>query len=71
MLEKLTTQKNDFLMAKDLEKKLSMENYENYNLRKRSSPTQSVSAHKKIRKLTKGQQTLKLVLLEDGNKRIA
>jgi len=60
--EKISTQqKMDFLIAKDLEKKLNMENVKDYNLRKRSTSTTPVSA-KKIRKLSKGQLTLKQVL---------
>ncbi|XP_050538187.1 E3 ubiquitin-protein ligase RNF168-like isoform X2 [Daktulosphaira vitifoliae] len=54
--ELITQQHNDFLIAKDLEKKLNCSNFENYNLRKRSSPSQLPS--RKIRKLPKGQQTL-------------
>lgn len=55
-------------MAKDLEKKYKMENFEDYNLRKRkSSPFKSV-ARKKNRKLSKGQQTLKQILKENDCK---
>jgi len=59
----LTQQKNDFSMAKDLERKFKMENFQNYDLRKRPSPTltRSIST-KKISKLSKGQLTLKQVL---------
>lgn len=70
MLERITTeQKNDFLVAKELEKQFKMENYDDYNLRKRSSSTQPIS-RKKIRKLSKGQQTLKQVFSENKNKSI-
>lgn len=62
----LTQQQNDFLVAKDLEKKLHMNNFEDYNLRKRPSSTVSL-AHKKKRKLSKGQLTLKQVLKDNGN----
>ncbi|KAL4119297.1 hypothetical protein QTP88_012124 [Uroleucon formosanum] len=67
VLNKLwTQQQNDFLVAKDLEKKLHMNNFEDYNLRKRPSSTVSL-AHKKKRKLSKGQLTLKQVLKDNGN----
>lgn len=59
-------QRNDFLMAKNLEEQFKMENFDNYNLRKRSSPTQPV-LRRKTRKLSKGQQTLKHVFLENNN----
>lgn len=72
LLEKISTQqKMDFLMAKDLEKELNVENIKNYNLRKRSSPLQktkkrSISTRsvfaKKIKKLSKGQLTLNQML---------
>lgn len=57
----MTQQKNDLLMAKDLEKKFRMENFNEYNLRKRSNSTEPV-VRKKMRKLSKGQLTLKQVL---------
>lgn len=66
VLNKLwTQQQNDFLVAKDLEKKLLMNNFDDYNLRKRPSSTVSLG-HKK-RKLSKGQLTLKQVLKDNGN----
>lgn len=58
LFEELAQKKSDFLMAKRLEKQLRMDNLEDYNLRKRSNTTQS-RTKKKIRKLDKGQQTLK------------
>jgi len=61
-----TQQQNDFLVAKDLEKKLLMNNFDDYNLRKRPSSTVSL-AHKKKIKLSKGQMTLKKVLKGSGN----
>ncbi|XP_008188592.2 E3 ubiquitin-protein ligase rnf168 isoform X2 [Acyrthosiphon pisum] len=61
-----TQQQNDFLVAKDLEKKLRMDNFEDYNLRKRPSLTVSLPQKKK-RKLSKGQLTLKQVLKDNGN----
>lgn len=61
-----TQQQNDFLVAKDLEKKLLMNNFEDYNLRKRPSSAVSL-AHKKKIKLSKGQMTLKQVLKGSGN----
>ncbi|XP_025193294.1 E3 ubiquitin-protein ligase rnf168-like [Melanaphis sacchari] len=67
LLNKLwTQQQNDFLMAKDLEKKLLMSNFEDYNLRKRSNSALSLG-HKKKRKLSKGQLTLKQALKNNGN----
>jgi len=67
LLDKLwTQQQNDFLVAKDLEKKLRMNNFDDYNLRKRPSSTVSLT-HKKKRKLSKGQLTLKQVLKDNGN----
>ncbi|XP_026815842.1 E3 ubiquitin-protein ligase rnf168-like [Rhopalosiphum maidis] len=67
LLNKLwTQQQNDFLMAKDLEKKLHMNNFEDYNLRKRSNSTVGLG-HKKKRKLSKGQLTLKQVLKDNSN----
>ncbi|KAL5244436.1 hypothetical protein ACI65C_011846 [Semiaphis heraclei] len=62
-----TQQQNDFLVAKDLEKKLLMNNFDDYNLRKRPSSAVSL-AHKKRIKLSKGQMTLKQVLKGSGNK---
>lgn len=56
-------------MAKDLEKKLRTSNFEDYNLRKRKSSTVGLG-HKKKQKLTKGQLTLKQVLLDNGNTRL-
>ncbi|XP_025408133.1 E3 ubiquitin-protein ligase rnf168-like [Sipha flava] len=67
-LDNLTNQKNDFLMAKELEKKLNSENFDEYNLRKRPSSTLS-SGCKKIRKLSKGQRTLQQLLQENGRKK--
>jgi len=64
----LTQQKNDFLMAKELEKKFNMENVGDYNLRKRTTSSTESPRRKKIRKLPKGQQTLKQLLLESSNK---
>lgn len=61
-----TQQQNDFLVAKDLEKKLRLNNFEDYNLRKRPSSTINL-AHKKKKKLSKGQLTLKQVLKDNGN----
>jgi len=61
-----TQQQNDFLMAKDLEKTLNVNNFDDYNLRKRSGSTVSL-AHKKKKKLSKGQLTLKQVLKDNGN----
>lgn len=50
-------------MAKDLEKKFNMDNFEDYNLRKRSiGPTKSYTPKKK-KKLSKGQQTLEKMFL--------
>lgn len=57
----LTKQKNDFLMAKELEKKLNPGNFDDYNLRKRPCSTLS-SGHKKIKKISKGQRTLQELL---------
>lgn len=69
LLNKLfTQQQNDFLMAQALEKKLHKANFEDYNLRKRPSSTVS-HGHKKKRKLSKGQLTLKQVLVDKGNLR--
>jgi hypothetical protein len=55
-------------MAKELEKKLNSENFDEYNLRKRPSSTLS-SGCKKIRKLSKGQRTLQQLLQENGRKK--
>jgi hypothetical protein len=55
-------------MAKDLEKKLHMNNFEDYNLRKRSRSNSTIGlGNKKRRKLSKGQLTLKQVLKDNGN----
>jgi len=54
VLNKLwTQQQNDFLVAKNLESKLRMDNFDDYNLRKRPGSTVSL-AKKKKRKLFKG-----------------
>ncbi|XP_050058414.1 E3 ubiquitin-protein ligase RNF168-like isoform X2 [Aphis gossypii] len=67
LLNKLwSQQQNDFMIAKNLEKKLRMSNFEDYNLRKRSNSSVSLG-HKKKRKLSKGQLTLKQVLKDSGN----
>ncbi|CAI6349441.1 unnamed protein product [Macrosiphum euphorbiae] len=67
VLNKLwTQQQNDFLVAKNLESKLRMDNFDDYNLRKRPGSTVSL-AQKKKRKLSKGQLTLKQVLKDNGN----
>lgn len=50
-------QKKDFMMAKELENQFKMEDATEYNLRKRSNSIQ-YSQKKKIKKLSKGQQTL-------------
>ncbi|KAE9542977.1 hypothetical protein AGLY_002888 [Aphis glycines] len=70
LLNKLwSQQQNDFLIAKDLEKKLGMSNFEDYNLRKRSNSSVSLG-HKKKRKLSKGQLTLKQVLKDNRKKNL-
>lgn len=61
VLEKFITQhKSDYLMAKKLEDSFRRENFDDYNLRKRSNSSQS-GERKKIMKLSKGQLTLKQV----------
>lgn len=46
-------------MAKNLQKEFQMENFEDYNLRKRSANSiGGFCTPKKMRKLPKGQQTL-------------
>lgn len=67
-LDNLTKQKNDFLIAKELEKKLNSRNVEDYNLRKRPCSTLS-SGCKKIKKLSKGQRTLQQLLQENSDKK--
>lgn len=61
----LTNQRNDFIMAKELDKKLNSGNFEDYNLRKRTCSTPS-SGRKKIRKLSKGQLTIQELLQKNG-----
>lgn len=62
LLDDLVTQKNDYLMAKQLQESFSKENFDAYNLRKRSaSPT------KKVTKVCKRQQTLTEVLYKNKN----
>lgn len=51
--ELFTQQKNDYLMAKELQESFRKEHFEDYNLRKRSA-----SPSKKVTKFRKRQQTL-------------
>lgn len=61
ILDELITQhKSDYLMAKNLEDSYRRENFDEYNLRKRTNPSHS-EERKKIMKLSKGQLTLKQV----------
>lgn len=68
LLDTFSTQiKNDYLIAKELQNKLNKDNFENYNLRKRSASPSEPSTRKKIKKLSKGQQTLKQILTNRTN----
>lgn len=67
LFDKLLQQKNDYCMAQELKSKMNLENIEDFNMRKRSSPTQH-GGRKKLIKLDKGQQTLIQVFQKCSNK---